>query len=68
MELSERIQEAQTDPFARTRDIDNTLSIYHGGTGEELAKFSLGNFQRVSRRKMRALCAEGLNIQVIPFI
>lgn len=67
-ELSERIQEAQTDPFAQTLDVDDAIILHHGETGEQLAKIPVGKCRRVSRRRMRALCAEGLNVQVKSFI
>jgi hypothetical protein len=63
-DLLDRIREAQVDP---TYDISNTkgyaVPFYNGKTGEHIADIPIVNAIRVSRRKMRSLCAESINIQ-----
>jgi hypothetical protein len=64
-ELHDKIRDAQVDP---TYDTSNTegyaVPFYNGKTGEHIVDIPMVNSIRVSRRKMRALCAEGINIQV----
>jgi hypothetical protein len=62
-----KIGEAQVDP---TYDTSNTkgyaVPFYNGKTGDHIVDIPMVNAIRVSRRKMRTLCSEGINIQVSP--
>jgi hypothetical protein len=64
-ELLDKIREAQVDP---TYDTSNpkgyAVPFYNAKTGEHIVDIPMVNAIRVSRRKMRALCAEGIDIQV----
>jgi hypothetical protein len=64
--LNSKLREAQVDP-----SYDDTLNpkgyvvpFYNGKTGEHIVDIPMVNAIRVSRRKMRALCAEDVDIQV----
>ncbi len=63
--LLDKIRDAQVDP---TYDTSNpkgyAVPFYNGKTGEHIVDIPMVNAIRVSRRKMRALCAEGINIEV----
>lgn len=63
--LFDRIQEAQTDPFAAAPESD-IVTVRHGGTGEVLKDTPVLKMHRVSRKKFRALCADGISVQVNP--
>lgn len=60
-----KIGDAQVDP---TYDTSNpkgyAVPFYNGKTGDHIVDIPMVNAIRVSRRKMRALCSEGINIQV----
>lgn len=62
-----KIGEAQVDP---TYDTSNpkgyAVPFYNGKTGDHIVDIPMVNAIRVSRRKIRALCSEGINIQVYP--
>lgn len=62
-ELYERIQEVQTEPFTPASQTD-FLPLINGEKGAELGSASLPRFHKKSRARMRALCAEGLRVQV----
>ncbi|PMD19558.1 FAD/NAD(P)-binding domain-containing protein [Hyaloscypha hepaticicola] len=59
-----KIGDAQVDP---TYDTSNpkgyAVPFYNGKTGDHIVDIPMVNAIRVSRRKMRALCSEGINIQ-----
>ncbi|KAE9381025.1 FAD/NAD(P)-binding domain-containing protein [Stipitochalara longipes BDJ] len=63
-EILDKIRDAQVDP---TYDTSNpkgyAVPFYNGKTGEHIVDIPMVNAIRVSRRKMRALCAEGIDIQ-----
>lgn len=63
--LLNKIQNAQVDP---TYDTSNpkgyVVPFYNGKTGDHIVDIPMPNAIRVSRRKMRALCAEGIDIEV----
>jgi hypothetical protein len=63
-----KIGEAQVDP---TYDTSNpkgyAVPFYNGKTGDHIVDIPMINAIRVSRRKMRALCSEGINIQVYSY-
>jgi hypothetical protein len=64
-EILDKIRDAQVDP---TYDTSNpkgyVVPFYNGKTGAHIVDIPMVNAIRVSRRKMRALCAEGIDIQV----
>ena len=62
-DLTDRLSEAQNDPFFETRETD-TLPIFNGKTGEIMRALPVARTIRVSRRKMRTFCSQGLDIQV----
>lgn len=67
-DLHDRVREAQVDPTYDTSNPDGyNVPFYNGKTGEHIIGIPMANAIRVSRRKMRALCAEGINIQVRSF-
>ncbi|KAL9087409.1 MAG: hypothetical protein Q9165_006706 [Trypethelium subeluteriae] len=62
-ELWARLRQAQNDPFAEAEEGDG-MRIYNGLTGEIMAALPIeGKIVRVSRRKFRALLAEGVDVQ-----
>lgn len=64
-DLLARIPEAQVDPsFNSTNAEGYTVPFYNGKTGDHIVELPMKNSVRVSRRKMRALCSEGIDIQV----
>ena len=62
-DLFARLQEAGTDPFQPTPD-SSFVPILNSETGELLTKTKLPKTYRLSCKKLRALCSEGLNVQV----
>ncbi|RFU28732.1 hypothetical protein B7463_g7610, partial [Scytalidium lignicola] len=63
--LLARVRETQVDP---TYDVSlhpegYMVPFYNGQTGDHIVDIPMKNSIRVSRKKMRALCAEGINIQ-----
>ncbi|KAF2401057.1 FAD/NAD(P)-binding domain-containing protein [Trichodelitschia bisporula] len=58
----ERVYTAANDPFFEPPDPGN-LPTWNGATGELLKDIPLLRMRRVSRRKFRALCAEGIDVQ-----
>ena len=62
--LIDRLQSIRADPYFVPSPDQSTLPAYNGKTGDLLAQIKGDNAVRVSRRKMRALFAEGLDIQV----
>lgn len=64
-DLHARLREAQVDPsYDASRSDGYQVPFYNGKTGEHIVDIPMVNAIRVSRRKMRALCAEGIDIQV----
>ncbi|MCJ1450211.1 hypothetical protein MMC28_000540 [Mycoblastus sanguinarius] len=61
-DLFARLQEAGTDPFQPTPD-SSFVPILNSETGELLTKTKLPKTYRLSCKKLRALCSEGLNVQ-----
>jgi hypothetical protein len=62
-DLIARLREAQNDPsFNSTNGFE--VAFYNGKTGEHLKDQPMANAIRVSRKKMRAFCAQGIDIEV----
>jgi len=62
-DLKERLKEAQNDPFLDPPDQD-IMSIHNGLDGSILKALPIPRTIRVSRRKMRALCTQGIDVKV----
>jgi 2-polyprenyl-6-methoxyphenol hydroxylase-like FAD-dependent oxidoreductase len=63
-ELLARLKEAAVDPsFDSTAEGGYTVPFYNGKTGEHIISMPMKNAIRVSRRKMRSLCSESLDIK-----
>jgi 2-polyprenyl-6-methoxyphenol hydroxylase-like FAD-dependent oxidoreductase len=60
--LAARFNEAYADP-TQSPDAVTGLPIYNGKTGELLMEMGADRPRRVSRKKMRTLFAEGLDVQ-----
>jgi hypothetical protein len=58
-----RLKETQNDPFLDAPDQDN-MNIYNGLDGTILKALPIPRTIRVSRRKMRAFCCQGIDVQV----
>lgn len=65
--LSSRIHEAYVDPSLDWEQSPlNCMRMYNGLTGEIMKEFPVkGKIVRVSRRKLRALVAEGIDVKVL---
>jgi hypothetical protein len=64
-EILDKIRDAQVDPAYDTFNPKGyVVPFYNGKTGAHIVDIPMVNAIRVSRRKMRALCAEGIDIQV----
>lgn len=64
-ELLSKMRDAQVDPSYDTSDPKGyVVPFYNGKTGDHIVDIPMPNAIRVSRRKMRALCAEGIDVQV----
>lgn len=61
MDLSNRLSEAQCDPRLVT-NLDSTIELLNSETGDALKTISTPYLKRVSRRKLRALCTEGIEV------
>jgi 2-polyprenyl-6-methoxyphenol hydroxylase-like FAD-dependent oxidoreductase len=61
MDLSNRLCEAQCDPRLVT-NLDSTIELLNSETGDVLKTISTPYLKRVSRKKLRALCTEGIEI------
>ncbi|KAF7186548.1 FAD-dependent monooxygenase phnB [Pseudocercospora fuligena] len=61
--LHERLQTASVDPHYNFPESGNAMPVYNAETGELVKSIPLVKMLRVSRRKMRALCAEGIDVQ-----
>lgn len=62
-DLLDRLQSATADPSYSPPDPD-FIPTFNLGTGEHIKDLPLVKVYRVSRRKFRALCAEGIEVQV----
>jgi hypothetical protein len=63
--LVERLREAQNDAsFDSSLTNGFDVAFYNGKTGEHLKDQPMTNAIRVSRRKMRAFCAQDIDILV----
>jgi hypothetical protein len=62
-ELRARLKEAQNDPFWGAPEED-FFKLYNGLDGTILKALPIPKTIKVSRRKMRALCSEGIDVQV----
>ncbi|KAN0123025.1 FAD/NAD(P)-binding domain containing protein [Hyaloscypha variabilis] len=63
-EILDKIRDAQVDPTYDTFNPKGyVVPFYNGKTGAHIVDIPMVNAIRVSRRKMRALCAEGIDIQ-----
>ena len=63
--LFDRLQNIRADPYTILSPDQSNLPLYNGKTGDLLTELKGENPVRVSRRKMRVLFAEGLDIQVV---
>lgn len=61
--LFDRLQSVATDPYFTPPD-PGVLPTLNGKTGELLKDVPLLRMFRVSRRKFRSLCAEGISVEV----
>jgi hypothetical protein len=61
--LFDRLQSAANDPYFTPPDPGH-LPTLNGETGELLKNIPLLRMFRVSRRKFRGLCAEGISVEV----
>lgn len=61
--LFDRLQSAANDPYFTPPD-PGVLPTLNGKTGELLKEVPLLRMFRVSRRKFRSLCAEGISVEV----
>ncbi|KAH0538562.1 hypothetical protein FGG08_004850 [Glutinoglossum americanum] len=62
VDLWDRLREAQNDPFYESPPED-VFPLLNSQTGEILKNMPLPKTVRVSRRKMRALCSEGVVVK-----
>lgn len=62
-ELLHRLQSASVDPHYVFPETGNSMPTYNAATGELIKQIPLVKMIRVSRRKFRALCAEGIDVQ-----
>jgi hypothetical protein len=62
-ELFDRLSEAANDPYFEPPD-PGGLPTFNGATGELIKVLPLLRMVRVSRKRFRKLCAEGINIEV----
>ena len=62
-DLTARLKEAYNDPFVET-PLQDEIPIYNGLTGKIMKALPIPRTIRVSRRKMRAFCSQGIDVQV----
>jgi flavin-dependent dehydrogenase len=60
-DISNRLSEAQCDP-GLVAGPDHTIELRNSATGDVLKTIPTPNLKRVSRKKFRALCAEGIEV------
>ena len=65
-DLTARLREPQNDPYHEYPAQDH-MDIYNGLNGEIMKSLPIPKTVRVSRRKMRAFCAQGIDVQVVMF-
>jgi hypothetical protein len=64
-DLWARIREPTVDPSYNSDAAGGyEVPFHHGGTGEHIKDIPMTNAIRVSRRKMRAFCAQGIDVKV----
>jgi hypothetical protein len=63
-DLRARIKEVQNDPFLDHPEND-VLPVWNSLDGSILKELPLARAIRVSRRKMRAFCCQGLDVKVL---
>jgi hypothetical protein len=63
VDLKARLKEAQNDPFLDAPEQD-LLKLWNGMDGSILKALPLPRTIRVSRRKLRALCRQDIDIKV----
>lgn len=61
--LADRLSTAANDPYFPLPDPGH-LPTFNGATGEKIKDIPLLRMMRCSRRKLRALCAEGIDVKV----
>lgn len=61
-DLLSKFKSTQTDPFNDTPEEDE-LPMMHAQTGEKITSLPLGLNYRVSRDKLRMLCAQGIDVR-----
>lgn len=61
-DLRVRLKEAQNDPFLDAPDQDD-MKLYNGLDGTILKALPIPRTIRVSRRKMRAFCSQGIDVK-----
>ncbi len=62
-DLKARLREAQNDPFLDPPDHD-FMKVYNGLDGSLLKALPIPRTTRVSRRKLRAFCSQGIDVKV----
>jgi hypothetical protein len=62
-ELFDTVYKAANDPYFPPPD-PGVLPTWNGATGEHLKDVPLLRMYRVSRRRMRTHCAQGIDVQV----
>ncbi|PMD29619.1 FAD/NAD(P)-binding domain-containing protein [Hyaloscypha variabilis F] len=60
-DLAARLSEAETNP-GFVAGLDHTIQLYNSQTGEVLKTIPTPKLRRVSRKKLRALCMEGVEV------
>jgi hypothetical protein len=62
-DLTARLKEAQNDPFWDPPERD-FFNMYNGLDGTLIKALPIPKTVRFSRRKLRALCSQGIDVQV----
>jgi hypothetical protein len=60
-DLYSRMPEATADPF-HNGDPNEAIPIFNSATGDLLKSIPVSGIKRVTRRKMRALCSQGIDV------
>jgi hypothetical protein len=64
-DLWARLREPMVDPsYDSDASGGYVVPFYNGATGDHIKDMPMANAIRVSRRKMRAFCAQGIDVQV----
>jgi len=61
--LMSRVKSATVDPFYDQPE-DDRMPVLNGESGEVMKFLLLAKMHRVSREKFRALCSEGVTVEV----